>query len=268
MDINPEDETSYTTQYHDAYLKYGENEYCAKLQREPVNALGSLPSSNLIPCPTASGSRQSSFDPYDLSSDDNEYLTPNNVAATTPGRSDRAAHIFTAARLCLNLPHAGPNNWGQTNPNLNDYHSNPMDISSTYWVPDITDWWRQQEETHSKYADLCYVARDIISIIPRGVTVEASFSLGPDVVGWRQSKTIGEMLREEVIHQHNVIRSGSHTQSSQTLRATSPVLLNTSRRSQTPLELSKVLSDTARAFSGAPGSTCSYGGAFRMLHLG
>jgi len=69
-------------------------------------------------------------------------------------------------------------------------------------------------------------------------------------------------------HQQNLIRSGNHTQSSQTLRATSPVLLSTPRRSQTPLELSKVPSESARAFSGAPESTCSYGGAFRMLHLG
>ena len=53
-----------------------------------------------------------------------------------------------------------------------------------------------------------------------------------------------------ILHQHNVIRSGSHTQSSQTLRATSPALLSTSRRSQTPLELSQVLSDSARAISG------------------
>ena len=30
MDINPEDETSYTTQYQEAFLKYVENEYCAK----------------------------------------------------------------------------------------------------------------------------------------------------------------------------------------------------------------------------------------------
>jgi len=178
---------------------YVENEYCAKLRREPVNKLENLRSSNLIPFPTASGSCQSSFDPDDLFSDDNEYLTPNNVAATTPGRSDRAAHIFPAARLCLNSPHAGPNTWGQTNPNLNDYHSNPMDISTTYWVLDITDWWRQQEETHSKYTDLCYVARDIVSIIPCGVTAGASFSLGRVVVRWRQSKTTGEMLCEEVI---------------------------------------------------------------------
>jgi hypothetical protein len=33
----------------------------------------------------ASGSYQSSFDPYGSSSDDDEYLTPNNVAEITPG---------------------------------------------------------------------------------------------------------------------------------------------------------------------------------------
>jgi hypothetical protein len=43
------------------------------------------------------------------------------------------------------------------------------------------------------------VARDIFSIIPHGVGVEASFSLGRDVIGWRQSKTTGETLREKVV---------------------------------------------------------------------
>jgi hypothetical protein len=42
------------------------------------------------------------------------------------------------------------------------------------------------------------VARDIFSIIPHGVGVEASFSLGQDVIGWRQLKTTGETLREKV----------------------------------------------------------------------
>ena len=67
------------------------------------------------------------------------------------------------------------------------------------------------------------------------------------------------------VHQQNVYQSGSNTQSSQTLRATSPLLLSTSRCSQTPLELSKVLSDSAKAFSRAPESTCSYECAFRTL---
>jgi len=199
MDIDPADETSYTIQYQVASLKYVENEYCAKHWRVPVNKHKSLPSCNLIPSATASGSWQSSFDPYDVSSDDEEYLTPDNVAGMTPGWSDRTARQLTAARLYLISPPEAPNNGGQMNPNDMDYHSDPMKISSTFWLPDITGWWRQQEQTHSKYTNLSNVARDIMSIIPHGVGVEVSFSLGWDVIGWRQSNTTGETLREKVV---------------------------------------------------------------------
>jgi len=199
MDINPDDETSYTTQYQEAFLKYVENEYCARHRLAQVNNLETVLSSNLVPSATASGSYQSSFDPYDLSSDDEEYLMPNNVPETTPGRSNRAARVLTAVRLYLNSPPEATKNWGKSNPNLNDYHSDPMEISSTFWIPDRTDWLRQQEETHTKYADLSNVACDIFPIIPPGVGVEASFSLGRDVIGWRQSKTKGETLRQKVV---------------------------------------------------------------------
>jgi hypothetical protein len=74
-----------------------------------------------------------------------------------------------------------------------------MEISSTFWLLDITDWWRQQEETHSKCADLSNVARDIFSIIPHGVRVEASFWLGRDVLGWTQSKTTGETFPDKLV---------------------------------------------------------------------
>jgi hypothetical protein len=53
MDINPEDETFYTTQYQEAFLKYVENEYCAKHRRVPVNKLETIPNSNLVPSATA-----------------------------------------------------------------------------------------------------------------------------------------------------------------------------------------------------------------------
>jgi hypothetical protein len=36
VDIYPENVTSHTTQYQEAYLKYLENKYCAKHQRLPV----------------------------------------------------------------------------------------------------------------------------------------------------------------------------------------------------------------------------------------
>jgi len=119
-----------------------ENAYSAKHLWVPVNKLETVPSSNLVLSATASESYQSSFDRYDLSSDDEEYFTPNNVPETTPGQSDRAARLLTAARLYLNLPPKAPKNWGQIDPNLNDYHYHPMEISSTFWIPDITDWWR------------------------------------------------------------------------------------------------------------------------------
>jgi len=147
---NPEDETSYTTQYQEASLKYVENEYYAKHRRMSVIKPEIAQHSNIFPSVKASGFGQSSLDPYDLYSDDDEYWTPKCAAETTPRRSDRAAHILTAARFHLNSPPESPKNWGQVNPNVNDYHSNPMEISSTFWLPDITDWWRQQEETHSK----------------------------------------------------------------------------------------------------------------------
>jgi hypothetical protein len=187
----------------------------------PDNELESVPSSNLVPSATASGSYQSFFDPYDKSSDDEEYLIPNNVPETTPRRSDRTTRLLTAARLHLNSPHEAPKNWGQINPNLNDYHSDPMEISSTFWIPDITDWWRQHEETHSKYTDLSNVANDIFSIIPHGVGVEASFSLGRNAIGWRQSKTTGKTLGEKVVMK-------------QFTRANNGILAGTDRELDTP----------------------------------
>jgi len=165
MDINPEDETSHTAQYQVGFLENVENQYCAKHRRVLVNELGTVPSSYLVPSATASGSFDSSFHTYDLSSDDEEYLTPNNVRETTPRRSDPTACSLTAARLYFNSSPEAPKTWGQISPNLNDYHSNPMEISSTFWIPDITYWWRQPEELHSKYADLSIAARDILSII-------------------------------------------------------------------------------------------------------
>jgi hypothetical protein len=178
MDINPEDETSYTTQYQEAFLKYVENQYCAKHRCLMVIMSENTMNNNLSSFTMASGSDQSTYDPYHLSSDDNEYLIPTNVAETTPGQTDHAARLMTVARLFLNSPPESQQNRGQIDPNLYDYHSDPMKISSTFWFPDITDWWRQQEETHSKYADLSNVTRIIFSTIPRGVRVEASFPLG------------------------------------------------------------------------------------------
>jgi len=74
-----------------------------------------------------------------------------------------------------------------------------MEISRTFRLPEITDWWRQHDATHLKYANLSNVASEIFCIIPHCVGVEASVSLGWNVIGWRQSKTTGETLRKKVV---------------------------------------------------------------------
>jgi len=103
----------------------------------------SILSSNLVPSATDSGCGQLSFDQYDLSSDDEEYLTHHNEAEMTPGRSNRTAHLLTTPTVYFNSPSDATKNWGQINPNLKDYHSDRMENSSTFWILDITIWWCQ-----------------------------------------------------------------------------------------------------------------------------
>jgi len=88
MVMTPEDETYYTTQYKEVFRMYVETEYCGKHRGVLVNKLENIPSGNFVHSTMASGSGQSLFAPYDLSSDDEECLMPNNVAEMTHRHSD------------------------------------------------------------------------------------------------------------------------------------------------------------------------------------
>jgi len=128
----------------------------------------------------------------------------------TPRWCNCAGHNVTAARLYFDSLPGTPKSWGQLDPNPDDYHFHPREISSTWWLPDITDWWSQQEEMHSKYAGLSDKARNIISIIPHGVRVEATFSIGWGVTGWRQSEATAKMHQEKcVVRQFAVANNGT-----------------------------------------------------------
>jgi len=61
MDINPEDVTSYTNQFQQAFLKYVENEYYAKHLWMSIIRPEKVPGSNLLPFGNASGFGQSSL---------------------------------------------------------------------------------------------------------------------------------------------------------------------------------------------------------------
>jgi len=138
MDSYPENETSFTTQYHEAFLMYVKNEDCPKHRYLPVIDHESVPSIHRFFPAMASRSGQSSYNAYDMSSNDDEYLLPKSVTEMTSGWSNRAACWLTPARLHSYSQHEFPQNWGQRDPNLNDYHNDPMAISSKFWIPDIT----------------------------------------------------------------------------------------------------------------------------------
>jgi len=113
MDIKPEGKTSYTTQYWEALLTYVENENCAKRGWLLIIKPERILCNNLFPSAMTSGFGQSSFDPYDLSSDDEEYEMPNNMAETAPRCSNRAACLMIAARLHWDSPPESPQILGQ-----------------------------------------------------------------------------------------------------------------------------------------------------------
>jgi len=117
----------------------------------------------------------------------------------TPGWSDHEACLSTTWSPYLNSSPEAPQNWGQIIQKLNDYHSDPMEVSSSLWIPDITDSWHQQKEMHSKFSILSNVAPDIVSILWHGVRPEGSVSLRWEIIGWRQSNTTGETLWGKVI---------------------------------------------------------------------
>jgi len=114
MDINLEEETSYTTRYHEAILKYVKNENCTNRRGLPVTKPDRIPNNILVSSAMASRFGRSYYDPCDLSSDGEEYSMPNNVAETTLGPSQYAACLVTAARRYLDSPLELPQNWGKS----------------------------------------------------------------------------------------------------------------------------------------------------------
>jgi len=222
IDITAEDETSYTTEHQDVFLKYVVYEYCAKHSRLPMINPESVPSNNIFCSTMASRTGQSSYDLYDLPSIDKEYLMGENLGETTPRRSNHAACALAATRLYSNSPYGIPQTWGQLNRNHNNYHSGSAEIRSTFWIPDFTGWRYQQEESHSQYADLTNVACDIFWNIPHGVRVKASVSLGRDVIGCGRSKTTGVTFRKKVLVRqftwpNNGILAGDDPESAKTI---------------------------------------------------
>jgi hypothetical protein len=125
---------------------------------------------------------QWSFNSYDVSSNNGQYLTPECFAAITHGWHNWAARVMTPSRLYSSSPHEKSKSSRQIHQNLNDNHSDPIEITRTLCLPDITNCLWQQGETHLKYAALSTVVHDRFSIIPDSVGGKASFSHRWDII--------------------------------------------------------------------------------------
>jgi len=175
------------------------NEQCGKHRCFHISKPRCVLSNDLSPSTTASESVQLSVDPYELTINDEDYLMPNDMADMTPRRNHSAAQVLPTARLFMNSPPALPKGLGQVNLGLIDYCSDPVVISNTWWILDITDRWYQPEKTHWKYVDLYNVACNTFIIIPNGVRVVASMSHGWDGIAWREPRTTGKTVGGIVI---------------------------------------------------------------------
>jgi hypothetical protein len=107
-DPNPAAETSSSTQYQEAFLKYVENEYCAKHPVVHVTKSDSIPSNNSISSVRASRWSELSYNPYHLSSDNEKYQMAENRTKQGPDQAI-TQHVNCQPPGSLSIRHLNEN---------------------------------------------------------------------------------------------------------------------------------------------------------------
>jgi hypothetical protein len=85
MDITSNDKPSYNIQSHETISKKAENKYFAEHRRTSSIQPKSILHRRIFPSPKVSRFVQWSFNSYDVSSNNGQYLTPECFAAITHG---------------------------------------------------------------------------------------------------------------------------------------------------------------------------------------
>ena len=205
MNIDPKDSESYTAQYTEAFMDYWEEMYvvpqCAPQARKEDSDSGETKTDAMYDSSSTSRSASPDVAYFSKSSDDFTH-EPDTPACPpiTPARALQQDRLMEVASKYINSVNADPAALGQHPPKTDDLKSdNLLELTAAFWKTDVAAYWRMQEDSCTEYAPLARMARDIFSVIPHGVGVEASLSLGRDVVGWRQCRTSGDTLQKKVI---------------------------------------------------------------------
>ena len=205
MNINPKDCESFTAQYTAAFMNYWEEMYVApqcapKARMEDLNS-GETKMDAMYN--SSSTSRSASPDVAYFSESSDDYSHGPDTPAYPPitsARDLRQVRMMEVASKYINSVNADPAALGPHPPKTDNLKfDNPQELTATFWRPHVTAYWRVQEDSSTEYAPLARMAGDVFSVIPHGVGVEASFSLGQDVAGWRQCRTSGDTLQKKVV---------------------------------------------------------------------
>ena len=207
MNIDPKDSESYTAQYTEAFIDYWEEMYvvpqCAPKSRKEDLDSHETKSDMDSAMFDSSTSRSASPDVAYFRERSDDFADSSGTPACppiTPARVLPQDRLMEVARKYIKSVNADPAALGQHPPKTDNLKSeNPQELTAAFWKPDVAAYWQEHEDSCTEYAPLARMARDVFSVIPHGIGVEASFSLGCDVLGWRQCRTSGDMLQKKVI---------------------------------------------------------------------
>ena len=205
MNIDPKDSESYTAQYTEAFLNYWEEMYVIPQCTRKVKVEEKDDRDTETESATYNGSstsRSTSPDVAYFSDSSDEFIHGSDPTCppVTPARALQQDRLMEVARKYINSANADPATLGQHPPKTDDLKSDdPQEMTAAFWKPDVAAYWQAQENSLSEFAPLARMARDVFLVIPHSVGVEASFSLGRDIMGWRQCRTAGDTLQKKVV---------------------------------------------------------------------
>ena len=199
MGMISDDPDSYTSQYSHAFLEYWEKNY-VDVEGGSLGGDGNKEKEKESEIDNGNGEKVLP-QIYGLeSSDEEDNIQMTESTYSTPRTASRKSLLMQQARQYLANARVNIESEQHDYPIGDELMSDdPEEVTASFWYPDVAGWWMKQERRMGDYRDLARMARDIFSVMPHGVGVEASFSLGRDVISWRQSRTKAATLQQKVV---------------------------------------------------------------------
>lgn len=142
---------------------------------------------------------------------------PDGCIVRTPGNVERKRYLDAAVDYIngdrLRKSAAHEEFFGRKAGNLNDLeeeNQDPTRITVSWFNPTPDNFWRQVSspslsQHHQYLLPVEQMARDIYSCVPHGVGVESSFSIGRNVLSWKQSRMTASTLQSMIVTRQHIV---------------------------------------------------------------